>query len=49
MNCRDTIWKLRLKLFKIKIKEVWMRYIKILIWAIIEIIAELYNKRNGKG
>ena len=49
MRCSRTVWKLRLKLLKIKIKEVYVRYIKILLWAIIEIIGELYNNKKGKG
>lgn len=49
MRCRQIDWKLRLKLLKVKIKEVYVRYIKILLWAIIEIIGELYNNKKGKG
>ncbi|MBQ3591953.1 MAG: hypothetical protein II979_08410 [Clostridia bacterium] len=49
MKCRNTVWKLRWKLFKIRCAEVYMRYVKILILAIVEIIAELYNSKNGKG
>lgn len=49
MRYDRTVWRLRMKLFKIKCKEVYMKYVKILIWAVIEIIAELYNKKTGKG
>ncbi len=47
MKC-STVWKLRWKLFKIHCKEVYMRYIKILILAVLEVIAEIYNDRNGR-
>jgi len=49
MRGRRTVWKLRWKLFKIRCTEVYMKYIKIMVWAIVEIIAELYNKKSGKG
>lgn len=49
MKYKATVWKLRWKLFKIRCAEVYMKYVKIVIWAIIEIIAELYNKKIGKG
>ena len=47
MRCR-TVWRLRWKLFRIRCKEVYMRYIKILLLAVLEVIAEIYNDRNGK-
>ncbi|MBQ8187163.1 MAG: hypothetical protein IJ037_09895 [Clostridia bacterium] len=49
MRCRKTVLTLRWKLLKIRLKEIYMKYVKIIIWAIIEIIAELYNKKSGKG
>ena len=47
MKCR-TVWKLRWRLIKIRCKEVYMRYIKILILAVLEVIAVIYNDRNGR-
>ena len=44
----STVWKLRGKLFKIRFREVYMKYIKILVLAIVEIIAELYNNKNER-
>ena len=47
MKC-STVWRLRWRLIKIRCKEVYMRYIKILILAVLEVIAEIYNDRNGR-
>ncbi len=41
-------WKLRFKLLKMKWRMFYMRYIKIIILAIVEVIAELYSKRGQK-
>ncbi len=49
MKSDRKVWELRWKLFKMKYGEVAMQYMKILIMAIVEIIAELYNSKNGKG
>lgn len=48
MKYRKTVWRLRWRLFRIRCAEVYMRYVKILILAIVEIIAELYNSKHGK-
>lgn len=48
MRCRLTVWRLRWRLLKIHCKEIYMKYMKILILAIVEIIAELYNSRNDR-
>ena len=47
--CKRTLWRLRWKLFRIWCKEVYMKYVKILILAIVEIIVELYNKKDTRG
>ena len=48
MRCRLTVWRLRWKLFRIKCKEFYVKYLKILLWAIAEIIAELFLAKNRK-
>ena len=48
MKSDKVVWKLRWKLFKIRCREVYMRYIKILLLAVIEVIAELWNSKNKK-
>jgi len=44
----ERIRKLRWELFRIKWKEFYVKYVRILLLAIIEIIAELYNN-SKKG
>ena len=41
-------WRLRFKLLKMKWRMFYMRYVKIIILAIVEVIAELYSKRGQK-
>ena len=42
------LWKLRVKLWKIKGKEFYMKYARILALALIEIVAELYNSSRER-
>ena len=39
---------LRLKILLLKGKIFYMKYLKIVAWALIEIIAELYNNRHDR-
>ena len=43
----EKLRELRWELFKLKGREVYMRYIKILLMAIVEVISELYNNKKG--
>ena len=57
-NCSITVEKLRLenrrlrrKIAKIYLRRIWMKvvkYLKILIWAVIEVLAELFLDRRNK-
>lgn len=49
MRCKETVWNLRWKLFRIRCKEIYMKYVKVILWAIIEIIVDLYNSKYKKG
>ena len=43
--------RLRRKLAKIYLRRIWMKvvkYLKILIWAVIEVLAELFLDRRNK-
>ena len=42
------IFKLKMKLFIVEVKLLYMRYVKIVILALFEIIADLYNRRNDR-
>ena len=42
------ILKLKMKLFIVEVKLLYMRYVKIVILALFEIIADLYNRRNDR-
>ena len=44
---REKIWELRKQLWKAKGSEFYMRYVKIILLAIMEVIAELYDKKKG--
>lgn len=45
---KKEIRKLKLELLKAKWRLFYMRYVKIIILAFFEIIAELYDRRNDK-
>lgn len=42
----EKIRKMRWELFKLKGRDMYMRYIKILLMAIVEVISELYNDKK---
>ena len=42
------IFKLKMKLWITEVKLLYMRYVKIVILALFEIIADLYNRRNDR-
>ena len=42
------IFKLKIKLFIAEVKLLYMRYVKIVILALFEIIADLYNRHNDR-
>lgn len=44
---KEKIREMRWELFKLKGGDTIMRYLKILLMAIVEIISELYNNRKG--
>ena len=41
-------WQLYAKILKMKGTIFYMKYARILIWALIEIIAEMYNKHKER-
>ena len=44
---QEKIWKLRKDLLKTKWRLCYMKYVKIILLAIMEVIAELYDKKKG--
>ena len=40
--------KLKFKILQLKGKIFYMKYLKIAVWALIEIIAELYNNKHDR-
>jgi hypothetical protein len=44
---REKLWDLRKKLFKAKWSVCYMKYVKVILLAIMEIIAELYDRKKG--
>ena len=44
---RKKIWELRKQLWKAKGRTFYMKYVKIILMAIMEVIAELYDKKKG--
>jgi len=44
---KEKIREMRWELFKLKGGDTIMRYLKILLMSIVEIIAELYNNKKG--
>ena len=44
---REKIWSLRKKLLKAKWSTYYMKYVKVILLAIMEIIAELYDRKKG--
>ena len=44
---REKIWELRKQLWKARGRTFYMKYVKIILLAIMEVIAELYDKKKG--
>ena len=45
---KNRTWRLWLKIIYLKWRMFYMRYLKILILAIVEIIVDLYNRKEKK-
>ena len=41
-------FKLRWEILKLKGRLIYVKYLKVAIWAVIEIIAELYNSKHSR-
>ena len=48
MRLEEKLWKLRFKLLKITWRLIYMKYIRIFLIALLEIIGELYTSRKDK-
>ena len=44
---REKLWGLRKDLLKAKWRLCYMKYVKIILLAIMEVIAELYDRKKG--
>ena len=44
---REKIWELRKHLWKARGRTFYMKYVKIILLAIMEVIAELYDRKKG--
>jgi hypothetical protein len=44
---KEKLRELRWELFKLKGGDMSMRYVKILLMAVVEVISELYNNKKG--
>ena len=48
MRLAQKLWRLRFKLLKITWRLIYMKYIRIFLIALLEIIGELYTSRKDK-
>ena len=48
IRSKNRTWRLWLKIIYLKWRMFYMRYIKILLWAIVEVIAELYDRMENR-
>ena len=48
MRSEEKLWRLRFKLLKVSWRLVYMKYIRIFLIALLDIIGELYTSRKDK-
>ena len=48
IHFKNRTWRLWLKIIYLKWRMFYMRYIKIIVWAVVEVIAELYNRMENR-
>ena len=49
MRSKEKLWRLRFKLFKVTWRLMYMKYIRIFLIALLDIIGELYTSKKDKG
>ena len=48
IRSKNRTWRLWLKIIYLKWRMFYMRYVKIIVWAIVEVIAELYDRMENR-
>ena len=49
MRSEEKLWRLRFKLLKVSWRLMYMKYIRIFLIGLLDIIGELYTSRKDKG